>query len=99
MIIKDLKAGDTVEVTNTGCHYSSYKSMFLKMNFNNPDEYRGMSLKKGMTGTVIGIENHSDPDQGRCIGIRTKDNDFLIGEGGIVKIKSMEKKNRINLEI
>ena len=51
--MKQFKVGDKVEVVDSGRTYTTYKSMFAKMKFRNPE--KNEFFQKGLIATVFAV--------------------------------------------
>jgi hypothetical protein len=84
--MKQFKVGDKVEVVEPGNTYTTYKSMFAKMKFRNPE--KNEFFQKGLIATVFAVCEH-ETDDVILLGLEALDgSQCLMSTKGVVKIVS-----------
>src|SRR5690606_26881575 len=76
------KVGDKVKVVDRGHSYTSFESMFRKLNFRNT--LKNSSATEGTIGTVFGVCAHTSSSAEVCVAIRDKfGTEYLIEQSGL----------------
>jgi hypothetical protein len=84
--MKQFKVGDKVEVVDSGRTYTTYKSMFAKMKFRNPE--KNEFFQKGLIVTVFAVCEH-ETDDVTLLGLEAPDgSQCLMSTKGVVKVVS-----------
>lgn len=78
--------GNYIKIIDTGKIYTTYKTMFEKLGFRDPDKKK--DCKKGEKGTIFVITKHLTNEDYTLYGIELDSGkQILIGEKGVIRLK------------